>query len=73
MILSLVCLVEQEVTQAYFITSPNENVRLAVKASVKLALEILLSNLNRLLILLRVHFLGFILVFELGWKLALCG
>jgi hypothetical protein len=73
-ILSLVCLVEEEVAQADFIASPNENVWLAVKASVKLALEILLSNLDRLLlVLLRVQFLGFFLVFELGWKLAVCG
>lgn len=74
MILRLISLVEEEVTQADFIASPNENVRLAVKASVKLALEILLSNLNwLLLVLLRVSFLGFFLVFELGRKLAMCG
>ena len=72
MILSLVCLVEEEVAKADFIASPNENVWLAIKASVKLAFEILLSNLYRLLVLLRVQFLGFLLVFELGWKFALC-
>ena len=74
MILRLVCLVEEEVTQADFIASPNKNVWLAVKASVKLALEILLSNLNwLLLVLLRVSSLGFFLAFDLGRKLALCG
>lgn len=73
-ILSFVCLVEEEVTQADFIASPYENVWLAVKASVKLALEILLSDLYwLLLVLFRVRFLGFFLAFELGRKLALCG
>ena len=72
-VLSLVCLVQEEVAQADFIASPNKNVRLAVKASVKLALEILLSNFYRLLVLLRVCFLAFFLVFDLGWKFSMCG
>ena len=72
--LSLICLVEEEVAQADFIASPNENVRLAIKASVQLALEIFLSNFYRLLLVqLTVTFLALFQVFELGWKLAMCG